>query len=249
MKFSSVFYYAASLALLDLGSARALPTSQGPSAQQEIHLFPRRCYPDPCKNIKFDPAHADSICGDVRLGPVVLPRRFPVSNELRTYSRFGGLCPDEFILKWTGNLDPSVWFKYPEANGFTIDTNGNPIMADTTFTVGRKFDRFGNPTGTFLAPLGAPYIERSLPPPNLAPGSSGNYPYNYHVYEVMKEFKGGLGPVASWFGQPGFGSQILTYMSVGDLVAQGFLRELEESEFDEAVEYSYEQPRNGSSQA
>ncbi|KAK2747927.1 hypothetical protein FQN57_001518 [Myotisia sp. PD_48] len=216
------------------------------SPSREGELFPDRCYPNPCRGIRYNSSFSDSVCGDVRLGPIKLPQRFPVSTELRTYSRFGGLCPAEFLIKWTGSLDPSRWYQYPGAQGFANDTNNNPIVGDMMLTKGRKLDRFGNPTGNFLAPLGAPYIERSLPPPNLAPApNGGKYPYNYHVYEVLKPFAVGAGPVASWFGQPGMGSQFLTSMSVGDLVKNRFLRELAEAEFDEPEEYSYDQPRSG----
>ncbi|EFR02722.1 hypothetical protein MGYG_05720 [Nannizzia gypsea CBS 118893] len=227
----------------------ALPANQGLSARQEPHIFPERCYPDPCKNVKYDPKHADSVCGDPRLGPLSLPSRFPVSNELATYARLGGLCPDEFLLKWAGSLDPSKWYNYPEFHGFALDSQGKPITAEVLLAVGRKFDRFGNPTGNFLSPLGSAYISRALPPANLAPGPSGQYPDNYHVYQVVKEFTGSLGPVASWFGQPGLGSQIYTQVSIAELLEQKFLRELKEEEFDEPVEYSYDPPPTRPSKA
>jgi hypothetical protein len=112
------------------------------------------------------------------------------------------------------------------------------ILGNVTLRVGQKLDRFGAETGKFLAPLGAPYIERALPPSNLfAPGNS-SFPYNYHVYEVTEEFDVLLGPIASWFEQPGFGSQILAQSSVTSLLNDGFLKRLELRDFDEADEYS-----------
>jgi hypothetical protein len=99
-------------------------------------------------------------------------------------------------------------------------------------------DRFGPETGKFLAPLGAPYIERSLPPSNLFAPENSSFPYNYHVYEVTKEFDVLLGPIASWFEQPGFGSQILALSSVASLLDGGFLKQLELQDYDEADEYS-----------
>lgn len=146
-------------------------------------------------------------------------------------------------MKWAGDLDPKKWFNYPKFDGFALDSNGNPIMAEAVLTPGRKLDRFGSPKGKFVAPLGSSYISRSLPPSNLAPGPSGNYPDNYHVYVVQKPFTGSLGPVASWFGQPGFGSQIHLGSSVEELLQEGFLKELEEKDFDEPSEYSYDPPR------
>lgn len=100
-----------------------------------------------------------------------------------------------------------------------------------------KLDRFGSEYGTFLAPLGAPYIERSLPPSNLNT-FDGMYPYNYHVYQVTNEFVVGLGPIAPWFEQPGMGTQFVTYTNVLGLIDDGYLRRLDESEYDEKVEYS-----------
>lgn len=42
--------------------------------------------------------------------------------------------------------------------------------------------------------LGAPYVERALPPGNLDT-VDGRYPYNYHVYEVVREVEVVVGPV------------------------------------------------------
>lgn len=39
------------------------------------------------------------------------------------------------------------------------------------------------------------------------PVASPDYPYNYHVYSVVKSFKVLGGPIAPWFGQPGLGAQ------------------------------------------
>ncbi|KAF7136675.1 hypothetical protein CNMCM5793_005953 [Aspergillus hiratsukae] len=111
-------------------------------------------------------AHGDVwVCGDERLGPVRLPRNFPLSTELATYSRFGDLCPYEFLEKWTYPENGS--YHYPPKMGYVLDVNGDLIVGNATLAVGRKVDRFGGEGGNFLAPLGAPYIERSLPPSNL----------------------------------------------------------------------------------
>lgn len=47
-----------------------------------------------------------------------------------------------------------------------------------------------------------------------------------------------MGPIAPWFEQPGMGTQYLADMPVLQLVEKGFLRRLNESEYDEAEEYS-----------
>ncbi|EAW16679.1 TNT domain-containing protein [Aspergillus fischeri NRRL 181] len=201
----------------------------------EDSLFPARCWPDPCAGITFQ--NDTYVCGDPRLGPVVPPRKFPLRNELRTYARFGALCPAEFLDKWASDVAPNGTYIYPPANGFVVDTGKHPILGNATLPVGMKLDRFGSEYGSFLAPLGAPYIERSLPPSNLNT-FDGMYPYNYHVYQVIKEFVVGLGPIAPWFEQPGMGTQFVTYTNVLGLINEGYLRRLNESEYDEKVEYS-----------
>ena len=39
------------------------------------------------------------------------------------------------------------------------------------------------------------------------PANAPDYPYNYHVYTVIKSLNVIGGPVAPWFGQPGLGAQ------------------------------------------
>ena len=50
------------------------------------------------------------------------------------------------------------------------------------------------------------------------------FPYNYHVYSVIKPLKVLAGPIAPWFGQPGQGVQYQTYVNVATLIADGYLR-------------------------
>ncbi|CAI7568835.1 unnamed protein product [Penicillium palitans] len=199
--------------------------------------YPKRCYPDPCKGVTY--VNSTAVCGDPRLGPKDLPAFFPLSNELETYSRFGELCPVEFLEKWTLNAsDPNGYWVYPDFDGFATTSENVSILGNITLRVGQKLDRFGSEYGKFLAPLGAPYIERSLPPSNLFAPPNSNFPYNYHVYEVTKAFDILLGPIAGWFEQPGFGSQLLAQSSVLDLLEGGFLKRLELKDYDEADEYS-----------
>ncbi|KAL4926418.1 TNT domain-containing protein [Aspergillus undulatus] len=198
-------------------------------------LFPKRCLPNPCEGITS--TNETYVCGDARLGPVKYPTKFPLRNGLRTYARFGSLCPAEFLEKWATSASPDGTYIYPPSNGFVVDDEEVAVLGNVTLPVGQKLDRFGSEYGAFLAPLGAPYIERSLPPNNLIT-YDGAYPFNYHVYEVTKEFVVGLGPIAPWFEQPGMGTQFLASMNVLSLIEGGFLRRLEESEFDERVEYS-----------
>lgn len=183
--------------------------------------------------------NSTAVCGDPRLGPKDLPIFFPLSNELETYARFGELCPIEFLEKWTLNAsDPKSYWIYPDNDGFVTTSGNESILGNLTLNVGQRLDRFGPETGKFLAPLGAPYIQRSLPPSNLFAPPESNIPYNYYVYEVTKEFDVLLGPIAPWFEQPGFGSQLVTRSSVVDLLEGGFLKRLQLKDYDEADEYS-----------
>ncbi|BCS17335.1 TNT domain-containing protein [Aspergillus puulaauensis] len=205
-------------------------------AQDQLEsLFPRHCFPDPCKGITS--TNNTYVCGDSRLGPVKYPTKFPLRTELRTYSRFGSLCPAEFLEKWATSVQPDGGYIYPPSNGFIVDTENVAIIGNVSLPVGQKLDRFGSEYGTFLAPLGSPYIERSLPPSNLVT-YDGEYPFNYHVYQVTTEFVVGLGPIAPWFEQPGLGTQFVAPMNVLGLIDGGFLKRLEPSEYDERVEYS-----------
>ncbi|KAJ5188836.1 Protein of unknown function DUF4237 [Penicillium cf. griseofulvum] len=219
-----------------LADAAAFVTPNGHRKNKEPD-YPERCYPDPCKGVTY--VNSTAICGDPRLGPKHLPGFFPLSNELETYAPFGELCPFEFLEKWTVNAsDPKAYWSYPDNDGFALTSENESILGNFTLRIGQKIDRFGSEYGKFLAPLGAPYIERSLPPSNLFAPDNSNFPYNYHVYEVTKEFDILLGPIAPWFEQPGFGSQLLAESSVKDLLEGGFLKRLELQDYDEPDEFS-----------
>lgn len=172
------------------------------------------------------------VCGDPRLGPKRLPRRMPLSDITHPYKRFGDLCPSAFLAKWTVNGS----YAYPPANGFQLNTAGQPIQGNMTMLVGTLLDRFGSEYGSFMSPANAPYTQRALPPSNLDTNpSSPEYPYNYHVYRVAKEFVVLAGPISPWFGQPGAGTQYYTSTNIMGLLAGGFLARvsLEELEWTE----------------
>jgi hypothetical protein len=154
---------------------------------------------------------------------------------LATYARFGDLCPYEFLEKWTYPNNDS--YHYPDEHGFVLKNSGKPILGNTTLPVGRKVDRFGGEGGNYFSPLGAPYIERALPPYNLD-NFDGDYPNNYHVYEVTKELPVTLGPVAPWFEQPGMGTQFTHPLNMSDLVDMKYLRRLDRSEYDNKADFA-----------
>lgn len=207
-------------------------TSHSSLLSRQEPSYPARCYPDPCANITF--TNASYVCGNDTLGPVQLPRQFPLSTELATYYRFGDLCPYEFLAKWTW---PNGSYHYPPKDGFVLTADGEPVTANVTLPVGRKIDRFGGPSGNFFSPLGAPYIERALPPRNLN-NSDGNFPYSYHVYQLISELNVTLGPIAPWFEQPGMGTQFETELNVTMLLNKKFIRELSRSEYDDSSDFA-----------
>jgi len=53
--------------------------------------------------------------------------------------------------------------------------------------------------GSFFSAADAPYSQRALPPSNLDTSpSSPDFPYNYHVYRVIKNLTVVGGPIAPW---------------------------------------------------
>ncbi|KAL5046646.1 hypothetical protein BDW71DRAFT_197310 [Aspergillus fruticulosus] len=179
-------------------------SAAAPAAFAQRGLFPRLRLPNPCEDIT--PINNTYVCGDSRLGP------------LRTYTRFGSLCPAEFFEEWAISVNTSGTYIYPPANEFIADDEEAVIIGNY---------------GTFLAP----HIERSLLPSNLIT-YDGNYPFNYHVYQVEKEFVVGLGPIARRLEQPGMGTQIVAYTNALGSIKGKTLRRLDESKFNERVGYS-----------
>lgn len=172
------------------------------------------------------------VCGDPRLGPTVLPSCLPLTSFFSStkYRRFGGLCPGEFLAKWTQSAPPgkSGSYFYPYSDGFANDTTGTPISGHMTLVPGTLVDRFGSPFGTFVAPAGTPYDQRALPPSSLgfAAANSSTVTFSYHVYEVQKPVVVVGGPVTPWFGQPGLGMQFELPTSVGQLLNDGVFEEM-----------------------
>ncbi|KAI4184361.1 MAG: hypothetical protein L6R41_004796 [Letrouitia leprolyta] len=164
-----------------------------------------------------------SICQDPRLGPVHLPTVLPLLSFIADYDRFGGEQPGDWLKHWT---DEKGQFVYPPENGFQLDLAGKPILGNMTIQPGTKLDRFGSESGAFISAADAPYDQRALPPSNLAtPPDAPQYPYNYHIYTVLKPLVVLGGPIAPWFGQPGLGIQFFTGAigNIMTLIEQGYL--------------------------
>ncbi|MEU7574729.1 TNT domain-containing protein [Micromonospora sp. NPDC049240] len=138
------------------------------------------------------------------LGPATLPTASPVGPLLAGYQRFGALTESQFLAQYTTGTPAA--YVYPPANGFVIAPDGRPLKQAQSLLAGYRLDRFGFTGGAFLSPLGTPFSSRALTPQSL--NTPANAPLaNYHVYCVVKPFTVDSGPIASWFAQPGMGTQ------------------------------------------
>lgn len=189
------------------------------------------------------------ICRDGRLGPKILPKRLPLGTVISNYDRFGGLGPEEFLEKWT---DENGTYVYPPQNGFVLDDQGKPISSNVTLPKGTLVDRFGSEygksntnsrftqfarpklifsVGRFISAALAPYSQRALPPSNLKTNpKSPEFPNDYHVYLVTGDLLVTAGPIAPWFGQPGYGTQFFTgSRNILQLIEEGVLEKQDRS--------------------
>lgn len=143
---------------------------------------------------------------DYRLGPDQLPVLGRVGLELLGYHRSGSLTDAQLLSQYyspTANSGSPGWI-YPPSNGYLV-VAGQPVETTQTLNPGQDIDRFGSEYGSFLAPEGLPYAARSIPPSSLDSNPAASC--NYHDYRVAKPFKVDAGPIAPWFGQPGYGWQ------------------------------------------
>ena len=130
------------------GGARTLSTPNflsSPSFTQTINLLkPLKRDCDCTGTNNTGKPGATYVCRDPRLGPKKLPRKFPLLGLVKSYDRFGGLRPGEYIAKWT---DATGRYIYPPMDGFMLDILGAPIMGNMTLPVGTQVDRFGSEYG------------------------------------------------------------------------------------------------------
>ncbi|KAF2404465.1 hypothetical protein EJ06DRAFT_526545 [Trichodelitschia bisporula] len=215
-----MYAFALTQTLFLLSLVNAAP--MGRLDKRDTDLNPSRC-PDFCAGTTRSGDVTQFVCGDPRLGPVALPTGIPlaaVAGSASTYHRFGGLCPGDYLAKWTGF---DGLYVYPGSSGFALDTAGRPMAGNLTLSAGTLLDRFGSEYGSFMSPAGAPYAQRALPPTNLNAASGAAYPFNYHVYAVARPLVVLAGPIAPWFGQPAMGVQFQMLKAVGGLVDDGYL--------------------------
>ncbi|MDP0930343.1 TNT domain-containing protein, partial [Paracoccus onubensis] len=119
---------------------------------------------------------------------------------------------DEWYDPETGGL------RWPPNDGFA-DTPVNDTLLPKT-RIDRYSARTGElDTGSFLSPEGASFDSRALP---YDPATQ-----TYSVYEVVKPLSVESGAAAPWFGTPGGAIQYKTGPSVGDLVKDGYLKQIQ----------------------
>ncbi|MEY1425676.1 hemagglutinin repeat-containing protein [Morganella morganii] len=128
-------------------------------------------------------------------------------NEAAGFSYYDRYRTADGKWDWPGNL------------GFAED----PTKA--ILQVGTRLDRYGTPSGSFLAPKGTPYEQRAL-----APGARAE---KYYEYEVIKPLPVIQGKIAPAFGEPGGGIQILPNMqervNVQWLIDNKYIKEVKTS--------------------
>jgi hypothetical protein len=98
------------------------------------------------------------VCGDPRLGPWKIPTALlltAIAGTESNYHRFAGLCPGEFLAKFTSPATGQ--YVYPPFNGFQSSASNQSIEADMVLNPGTLLDRFGSEYGTVLGAAGAPY--------------------------------------------------------------------------------------------
>lgn len=181
-----------------MGAAQAAPAGQTTTAAR----------PGPQTTPGSEAACSGAFHGDARLGPSHLPASWerPVGPLLTGYHRTGGLAPSTFLAKYWDSTHDS--WTYPPHDGFALRPDHSVDKQVTRLAAGQQLDRFGSEYGSFLAPAGDRYAQRSLPPQSLTTRDS-THPCGYHLYRVTKPFKVWQGSIAPWFEQPGGGEQIL----------------------------------------
>ncbi|MCX3311149.1 glycohydrolase toxin TNT-related protein, partial [Pantoea vagans] len=137
-------------------------------------------------------------------GRTAEPNRIAADEEASGWSQYNKYRNESGDWNWPAKL------------GFAEE----PVK--TTLPVGTRLDRYGEPSGSFLAPKGTPYEQRAL-----APGAGAE---KYYEYEVIKPLPVIQGKIAPAFGEAGGGIQILPNMqervNVEWLLKNEYIREV-----------------------
>ncbi len=125
----------------------------------------------------------------------------------------------ECYLPWNARPDLRMqWLQadcrygFPQRDGFASRPRTIVLRSGTVI------DRFGQPTGNFLAPADASYMGRAVPYDRLK--------MPYYRYEVVKPLRVQAGKAAPWFDQPGGGIQYKTGERVQVLLERGYLKQV-----------------------
>lgn len=144
-----------------------------------------------------------------------IPASGPESRLFRhDYDRYGGMDPDDYLVKhWDADARPPTW-RYPPHHGFD-----GPALPNT-MKPGTVIDRFGSGRGEFASPAGTPFEQRALPPSSVG--------QEYHRYVVRKPLPKGVkeGFVAPAFEQPGGGVQFQFDLPIQWYVDHHYLEEI-----------------------
>ncbi|WP_299741983.1 T7SS effector LXG polymorphic toxin [uncultured Rossellomorea sp.] len=148
---------------------------------------------------------------DVKIPENMKKWDYPPSKEL--FKKYEDVYKNpEYYDQNTGEIH------WPPNDGFVMGTQRADILH-----YGTVLDRYGNPSGSFLAPESDSFPSRALAP------HSEKAPY--YVYEVIDDFEVTIGEIAPWFDQPGGGTQIIKYKSNGrpysieELIELGFIKQ------------------------
>lgn len=109
-------------------------------------------------------------------------------------------------------IDENGRYRFPPNDGFK-----DPPQ-DLTLAPGTMIDRYGQPGGRFLSPVGTSYEARALPYDKAK--------MDYHVYEVRRPLPVKAGEAVPWFDEPGGGTQYMTAVPVARLIDDGSLAEM-----------------------
>jgi hypothetical protein len=116
-----------------------------------------------CNGTRFE--SEEYLCGDSRLGPKELPTSPPFATLLSGYKRLGGMCPSEFLKKWSDG--DFYTFIDPPTDGFQLSPRHKPIADDQVLERGMLVDAFGGYTTPATSRLRGPFALRAVPPLDL----------------------------------------------------------------------------------
>jgi RHS repeat-associated protein len=155
----------------------------------------------PAINGPLSPAGVGALAAETAL--CLAPELRAASGGVRLGSRF-------FATKSTSK---ELTTFFPPNNGFIGSTT------KTTLQPGQTIDRFGgSDVSRFFSPADTPPAMRALPP--------GTAQLPLRTFEVLKPISVESGQVAPAFNQIGLGTQFRSNMQLGELLEQGFLKEV-----------------------